>query len=66
MTKKKKLSVTQQAFADMYLDIFRKAVEEYNNTNFWDFKTKIRIRRRLRWSQYHYKQLTGKQVTLKD
>ena len=54
----------KEEFAKAYLDIFRKTADEYKNTNWWDFKRRNRLKDRIRWSQHHYKKLTGKQVTL--
>ena len=59
----KKLS-TKEEFAKAYLDIYKTAVKQYKAIPWYKFKDRNNLNKRMRWSQYHYKKLTGKQVTL--
>jgi hypothetical protein len=56
------MTSTEESLARAYLSIYLDAAEEFKLIPWWKFKKRERIKKRIRWSQYHYKKLTGKNM----
>jgi cation transport regulator ChaB len=56
------MNKARHKFADIYLQLYNEATEEYKNTEWWRFRKRDKLMHKIRWSRHHYKLLTGKQI----
>lgn len=61
---RKRIAVLQEVYVLSYRSKYLKAREELKRTNWWDFKKVKALKDKMRYCEYYYRVITGKQIEL--